>query len=116
MKISEIREILSASVLVDDPRDRTVLAAGGGDLADDVMKAVIREALLLTGHTGEQIMRTAITGKVGAVVYVRGKKPDDDVLELARSYNIPVLATKYSMFVASGRLYLHGLREIEGIW
>ena len=116
MKISEIREILSASVLVDDPRDRTVLAAGGGDLADDVMKAVIREALLLTGHSGEEIMRTAITGKVGAVVYVRGKQPDDDVLELARSYNIPVLTTKYSMFVASGRLYLNGLREIEGTW
>jgi serine kinase of HPr protein (carbohydrate metabolism regulator) len=53
---------------------------------------------------------------IGAVVFVRGKKPDEDVLDLARSYNIPVLSTNRSLFVSCGRLYMNGLRGLDGYW
>jgi predicted transcriptional regulator len=117
MKISEIKEILKAEVLIgEDLLDKTVVAAGGADLMADVLSAVAKGAVLLTGLTTEQVLRTAKVADVTAVVFVRGKKPDEPVLELARSFNIPVLLTQYSLFVASGRLYMNGLRGLDGSW
>jgi len=117
MKIREILQILSAEVLVDnDQLENTVVAAGAADLMDDVLTAVAEGAVLLTGLTTEQALRTAIIAKVGAIVFVRGKDPDKNVVELAKSYNIPVLKTKYSLFVACGRLYMNGLRGLDGSW
>lgn len=117
MKISEIRDILKAEVLVGHDRmEESVFAGGGADLMADVLSAVARGAVLLTGLTTEQVLRTAKVAGVAVVVFVRGKRPDEPVIELARSYNMPVLLTKYSLFVASGRLYMNGLRGLDGSW
>ena len=117
MKISEIRDILKADVLVgEDQLDKSVVAAGGADLMADVLSAVTQEAVLLTGLTTEQVLRTARVADVACVVFVRGKKPDQPVLELAQTFDLPVLLTRYSLFVASGRLYINGLRGLEGSW
>lgn len=117
MKISEIRNILDAEILVgEDQLDKKVVAAGGADLMADVLSAVAQEAVLLTGLTTEQVLRTAKVAGVVVVVFVRDKKPDRPVIELARSYNLPVLLTRYSLFVASGRLYMNGLRGLDGSW
>jgi predicted transcriptional regulator len=82
----------------------------------DVLSAVAQDAVLLTGLTTEHVLRTAKIVEVAAVVFVRGKKPDTPVLELAKSYQLPCLLTKYSLFVASGRLYINGLRGLDGSW
>ena len=117
MKISEIADILKADRLVgEDQMDVNVVGAGGADLMADVLSAVAKGAVLLTGLTTEHVLRTARVAGVSAVVFVRGKKPDAPVLELARSYNLPVLLTKYSLFVACGRLYMNGLRGLDGSW
>ena len=117
MKISEIRQFLDADVLVGEEQlDRSVVAAGGADLMADVLSAVAKEAVLLTGLTTGQVLRTAKVAEVACVVFVRGKKPDQPVLELAQTLNLPVLLTKYSLFVASGRLYINGLRGLDGSW
>ena len=117
MKISEIRDILKAEVLVgEDQMDNSVFAGGGADLMADVLSAVAKGAVLLTGLTTEQVLRTARVAGVAVVVFVRGKRPDQPVIELARSYNLPLLLTRYSLFVASGRLYMNGLRGLDGSW
>jgi len=117
MKISEIKAILNATVLSgEDQLERTVVGAGGADLMADVLSAVAKDAVLLTGLTTEQVLRTAKVAGVAAVVFVRGKKPDTPVIELARSYQLPCLMTRYSLFVASGRLYVNGLRGLDGSW
>jgi predicted transcriptional regulator len=117
MKISEIKSILKADVLVgEDQLDKSVVAAGGADLMADVLSAVAQEAVLLTGLTTEQVLRTARVAEVACVVFVRGKKPDQPVLELAQSFSLPILLTRYSLFVASGRLYINGLRGLDGSW
>ena len=117
MKISEIKAVLKAEVLVGEELvDRTVVAAGGADLMADVLSAVAKGAVLLTGLTTEQVLRTAKVAGVAVVVFVRGKRPDEPVLELARSINMPVLLTRFSLFVASGRLYMNGLRGLDGSW
>ena len=38
------------------------------------------------------------------------------LLQLAKSYELPVMTTKYSLFVACGRLYMNGLRGMDGSW
>lgn len=117
MKISEIKAILDATVLAgEDQIEKSVVGAGGADLMADVLSAVAKDAVLLTGLTTEQVLRTAKVAGVAAVVFVRGKKPDAPVIELAKSYHLPCLMTKYSLFVASGRLYVNGLRGLDGSW
>jgi predicted transcriptional regulator len=117
MKLIEIRDVLDCEVLNgEDQLDHTVFAGGGADLMDDILSAVAKGSVLLTGLTTEQVIRTAKIAEVGAVVFVRGKRPKAEILELARSYDLPVLRTRYSMFVASGRLYMNGLRGLDGSW
>jgi predicted transcriptional regulator len=117
MKIYEVRDILKAEVLYgDDHLNDNILAGGGADLMDDVLAAAAKSAALLTGLTTEQVLRTAKIAGVGCVVFVRGKRPADNVMSLARSYDMPVLLTRYSLFVAAGRLYMNGLRGLDGSW
>ncbi|RJQ59552.1 MAG: hypothetical protein C4530_09065 [Desulfobacteraceae bacterium] len=117
MRLSEIREILDAAVLAGGEQlDKTVVGGGGADLMDDVLAAAAEGALLLTGLTTEQVLRTAKIAGVKAIVFVRGKKPEEPVRKLAESYGIPLLLTRYSLFVACGRLYMQGLRGLDGSW
>ncbi len=117
MKLTEIRDILKAEVLAgEDALDQTVLGGGGADFMDDILAAVAKGSLLLTGVTTEQVIRTAKIAEVAAIVFVRGKRPDEKILALARNYHLPILRTQYSMFVACGRLYMNGLRGLDGSW
>jgi len=117
MRLSEIRDILDAAVVVGDEHlERVVSGAGGADLMNDVLAAAAEGAVLLTGLTTEQMLRTAKIAGVAAIVLVRGKKPDPSVVALSQSYGIPLLMTRYSLFVASGRLYMKGLRGLDGSW
>ena len=47
------------------------------------------------------------------VVFVRGKIPTEDIVDMARENGMVLLSTKYSMFLACGRLYEAGLRSGE---
>jgi hypothetical protein len=40
---------------------------------------------------------------------VRGKKPTEEAVKLARELKIPILATKYILFDTAGRLYAKGI-------
>lgn len=117
MKISEIRDILKATVVIgENELDRPIVAAGGADLMEDILSSVAQGSVLLTGVTDEKVLRTAEVSGVGAIVIVRGKKPDKRFIELAKACEIPLLLTSYSLFVASGRLYMSGLRGLDGSW
>jgi len=48
-----------------------------------------------------------------AVVLVRGKEPDQEMVSEARSHGLPVLSTPFTMFTACGRLFKQGLRGID---
>lgn len=117
MKISELKKILKASVLVgQDQMDKVITSGGAADLMDDVLAAVARDCVLLTGVTTPQVIETAKIAQVAAVVIVRKKKPPDEVVALAHAHNIPLLLTNYSLFVACGRLYMNGIRGLDGSW
>jgi predicted transcriptional regulator len=117
MKVSEIKEALSADLLTGEEfLDREIVGGGGADLMEDVLSAVAKGAVLLTGLTSDHVIRTAKISGVGAIVFVRGKRPEANVIDLAQSLEIPLLLTKQSLFVAAGRLYMNGLRGLDGSW
>jgi predicted transcriptional regulator len=117
MKISELCEILKARVLVgEDQMNDIIISGGAADLMDDILAAAAKGCALLTGVVTEHVIQTAKIVQVGAVVIVRGKKPPANMIELARSYEIPLLVTDYSLFVACGRLYMNGIRGLDGSW
>jgi len=117
MKIQELQQILKAKILVgEDQLDRVITAGGAADLMEDVLAAAARDCALLTGVATVEAMQTARIAQVGAVVIVRKKKPPKEVIELAQTYNIPLLVTDYSLFVACGRLYMNGIRGLDGSW
>ncbi len=76
----------------------------------DVMAFVKEKVVLLTGLVNPQALRTADLLDIKIVVFVRGKTPTEDLVEMAGEYGMVILSTKYSMFLACGRLYEAGLR------
>ena len=111
MKLSEVKEILKADVLCcSELLDSEVNSACGADLMSDVLAFSVDKSLLLTGLINPQTIRTAEMMDMRAIVYVRGKTPAPEVIELAKSREMIVLKTKYPMFEACGRLYENGLK------
>jgi predicted transcriptional regulator len=112
MTVREIIDILQTQLHAGgDSLDRDVSTACGSDLMSDVMAFVKDEAVLLTGLVTIQTIRTAIVMDMGVVVCVRGKRPGQDMIDLARDNGIVLLSTAHTMFIACGRLYQAGLRE-----
>jgi len=94
----------------EDQQDLEVSAACGADLMSDVMAFVKEKLVLLTGLVNPQAIRTADLMDIKVVVFVRGKGPTEDIVAMARENGMVLLSTKYSMFLACGRLYEAGLR------
>ncbi|MDI6601981.1 MAG: hypothetical protein QME46_09390 [Thermoanaerobacteraceae bacterium] len=109
MKLSDIISLLNAEPLNQFDPDIDVVNACGSDLLSDVLAARYDKSLLLTGVTNIQVIRTAEISDIKAVVFVRGKRPQDDVISLATKLSIPLMTTSNSMFAACGILYKNGL-------
>ena len=76
----------------------------------EFMKAFVKDqALLITGLTNPQVVRTAEMMDIVCICFVRGKEPTEDVIELAKEKGIVLLATDERMFPACGKLYEKGL-------
>ncbi|HOM24300.1 MAG TPA: hypothetical protein PK292_10910, partial [Termitinemataceae bacterium] len=86
-------------------------AACGADLMSDVMAFVKEQVLLLTGLVNPQVIRTAELMDIRAILFVRGKKPTPDMVDMARDAGIALAGTREPMFIACGKLYEAGLRS-----
>ena len=111
MKISDILSILDAQLLTEGAGlEREVHTACGSDMMSDVLAYVKDQSVLLTGLVNSQVVRTAEMMDMVCIVFVRGKRPDEQILSLARQRGIAVLSTPYRMFTACGLLYDNGLK------
>jgi predicted transcriptional regulator len=111
MTVRTIAQVLDANIYLGaDQLDLEVQSACGADLMSDVMAFVKEKVVLLTGLVNPQSLRTAELLDIRVVVFVRGKKPTEDLVDMARENGMILMSTKYSMFLACGRLYEAGLR------
>ena len=111
MKISEIKSILEADLICGEEFiENEVFTACGSDMMSDVLAYVKEQAVLLSGLVNPQVVRTAEMMDMKCIVFVRGKMPDESMIELAKENGIPLLRTKREMFTSCGILYENGLR------
>jgi len=114
MKLKEIKRVLEARTLGRHEDLEAEFKYGyGSDLMSDVLAFIAEDSLLLTGLTTEQVIRTAEVVDVKAVVFVRGKQPPPNVIQLADEKGKTLLGTKCTMYLACGRLFSAGLPGYE---
>jgi len=103
--LDDVVHLLRARVLYGKDMTVKVVEVGAADLMSDVLALSKPGMLILTGLVSVQVIRTAIVSDLCGVIFVRGKKPGREILDLAREANIPVLGTDLTMFEAAGVLY-----------
>lgn len=110
MKLSEVKKILNAEIICGGERlGEEVNSACGCDLMSDVLAFVKDKALLLSGLVNPQVIRTAEMMDISAIVFVRGKRPDEQTLNLAKEKNMVIFSTPLTLYISCGKLYSKGL-------
>lgn len=110
MKIREIASLLGAEVLCGDYLlDEEVQSACGSDMMSDVLAYVKDQSVLITGLCNPQVIRTAEMMDMKCIVFVRNKKPDKLIIDMAKEKGIVILCSQHRMYSACGLLYSSGL-------
>ena len=87
-----------------------IASACGADLMSDVIAFVKDRVVLMTGLVNPQVIRTATLLDIHAIIFVRGKVPSRDMIEMAEEAEIILGGTKLPLFLACGKLYEAGLK------
>ena len=95
----------------EDMADLEIVSACGADLMSDVMAFVKEKVVLLTGLVNSQVIRTAELLDIHSIIFVRGKTPGVDMIEMAKDADIILAGTKHPLFIACGILYEAGLKQ-----
>ena len=109
MIIKDIIDILEGEVISEGNRDHEIKTACGSDMMSDVLAFVKDQSVLLTGLVNPQVVRTAEMMDMACIVFVRGKEPDQSIIDLAKARDITLIKTRFRMFTACGLLYSNGL-------
>ena len=111
MKLAEIKDVLQCEVLAGaDDLSLEVGTVVASDGMSEILAFAQPGALMVTGLTNIQSVRTADIANVRAIVYIRGKRPDKRTIKLAQEGGIPVLGTNLGMFDVCGILRELGLK------
>ncbi len=114
MKLSEVKEVLDAEVIIGhDKLDMQIKGGAASDLMSDLLRLPREGALLLTGLTSIQVIRTSVIAGMAAVVFVRGKRPNQEMIAHAREYDLPLLSSPLNMYSSCGMLFNKGLKSIR---
>lgn len=122
MKLSRIVELFEGLVYTPElyHPEKEIHHAFCADLMSDALMILstikepklLEEAVLITGLATNQSIRTAEMLDVKVILFVRGKIPAPQVIELANESDVLLIGTNTTMFNASGQLYLAGVRGI----
>jgi len=111
MTLKEVKEILSAEVISGDhDLDKEIKCAFAAELLSDVLALAQQGALLITGFTNSQVVYAADLANLCAVLFVKGKRPNEETKRLAIQKKLPLLTTPFMMFETCGILYEYGLK------
>ena len=117
MTARDVQKILGARVLTGEEfLDREVRSACGSDMMSDVLAFSKDHSVLLTGLCNPQVIRTAEMLDIVCLIFVRGKKPDQTILDMAKERELIVMETGHRMFSSAAcciRQDLAGVRSDE---
>ncbi len=112
MKLADLTYILEAENLCCHHNlDKTVRFVSAGDMMSDILTSTYHHALLITGLVNIQVIRTAEMLDIVGIVFINGKRPTKDMIELAIKKDIPLMVTDKTLYVSCGLLYEAGLQQ-----
>jgi predicted transcriptional regulator len=113
MTLRQIQKILDARTIAGEGLLDIINIdnAGAADLMSDVLAYSRPGTLMLTGLANAQSLHTADIAEMKAIVYVRGKEPDQETIRKAEERGIPLMCTRLGMFECCGRLFTAGLKD-----
>lgn len=110
MKLRTIKTLLDATVVCgQDQLEQDVTTVCSGDFMGDVMSLCRPDSVLLTGLVSPQLISTCVMKGVRCVVFVRGREPSPEVIQMGKDKGIVLLKTKCMMYKSCGLLYKSGL-------
>jgi predicted transcriptional regulator len=110
MKLSEVISIVEGTLIVGNADlNIDIPCACAADLMSDVLAHARSGAVLLTGLTNPQVVRTAEMAEIAAIVFTLGKRPLLETIALAEEKDIPLFTSKYTMFEVCSRLFQAGM-------
>ncbi len=114
MKLKDILEALEGELLTpDSDLEQEITCAFGSDLISDILHCTKEATLLLTGLTNPQIIRLSDMIDVLGIVFVRGKRPTQELIEMAEERDLPLILTRFTLYKTAGILYNTGLRSCK---
>jgi predicted transcriptional regulator len=114
MILRKIAELLEAETLTNESHlDREVTCAFGSDLISDILMCTKEATILLTGLTNPQIVRLSDMIDLQGIIFVRGKKPPQEIIDMAIERDLPMISTAFTLYKSSGILYNSGLRSCK---
>lgn len=114
MKLKEIIDLLEGDLLTrPEHAERDIACAFGSDLISDILMCTKESTLLLTGLTNPQVVRLSDMIDLMGIIFVRGKVPSDDLIEMAMERDLPLVSTKFTLYKSAGILYNTGLRSCK---
>ncbi len=114
MTLRKILEVTEGQALTPDVDvEINATSAFSADLMSDVLHLAKEGALLLTGLTHPQVVRTAEMAGIAAILFVRNKVPPPETVQLAAEKGVPLLASRYTMFETGGRIYAAGMDSCD---
>lgn len=103
--LKDVLALLDAELLTPPVAPETAFPnVFASDLMSDVLTSAEPGSLLLTGLANSHVIRTCSVADLAAVVFVQGKRPPVEVVEEARAENLPLIATRMTMFEACSRI------------
>jgi len=114
MTLKDVVALLEGEVLFPEADlAREVPCAFASDMISDILMCTKEPTLLLTGLTNNQVIRLSDMIDLTGIIFVRGKKPLDDVIEMAAERGLPIITTRFTLYRSSGLLFGAGLRSCK---
>jgi predicted transcriptional regulator len=111
MQLASIRDLLQCDALTGaDGLSTAVDTAVASDAMSAILASPHPRALMITGLTNVQSVRTAQVACMTAILYVRGGCPNPATIQLAREEKIVLLSTALGMFEVCGILHRQGIK------
>ena len=110
MDIKEIAKLIDGRIITEgNKNDSNVERAFASDLMSDVLTLDTESLMLVTGLSNMQTIRTAEMAEIKNILFVRNKKPTNELIHLAKDEGINIIVCSKSMFATCGELYKAGL-------
>lgn len=108
MKISELSEKIGINPL-NTIYDKDVEGVFISDMVSDIVAGAKAGNLLITIQMHKNLIATANLVDISAIIFVRGKKPLDDVIELADKAGITLFSSDLDSWKLAIKLHELGL-------